>query len=340
MLTKKEAQSLRSIVIPSENDPRKPEFPPEKPCYPATPTYRIKVPGFSNVWLKDESINPTGTHKDRIAWEVVVTYRQILKNKKHSSWIKKLPGLSILSSGPAAVAIQFRLRQYRLPNLRVLLDNKTPPATVQTLKKLGCHVFLYPLKQELLTWSKILQLTNNPNGFDITSNTAFDPTVRFYDWMSYEILASRADYIFIPYGTGQLFENILNIARREGGSKLHDPRFQSTPGILAKCNFLGATTVDYNSLADKLFAYHLPFSFSNEQWTNYCCYSGFCGKDSGVYVFDEEHLKMAMAVAKHLGIDAEPSGLAGLALMLQLKSALPKNKKYLIVSTGRCKLLS
>lgn len=339
MLTKQEARILKSIVVPSENNPHKPEFPPERPHYPATPTYRINVPGFSNVWLKDESVNPTGTHKDRMAWEIIVTYKQIIKNKKHSPWIKKLPELSILSSGPAAAAIQFRLQQYGLPNLRVLLDSKTSPTTLQALKKLGCQIFLYPLNQELLTWSKILQLTNNPNGFDITSNTAFDPTVRFYDWMSYEILASHADYIFIPYGTGQLFENVLNIARREGGSKLHDPRFQSTPSILARCNFLGATTVDYNSLADKLFAYHLPFSFSNEQWINYCCYSGFCGKNSGVYVFDEEHLKLAMTLAKRLNINAEPSGLAGLALLLQLKHELPKNKKYLIVNTGRCKLL-
>src|SRR3989338_3998208 len=158
MLTKREAKILKSIIVPSENDPRKPEFPPEKPRYPATPTYRIKVPGFSNVWLKDESGNPTGTHKDRMAWEVIVTYRQILKNKKHSDWIKKLPELSILSSGPAAAAIQYRLRSYGLPRLRVLLDVKTPQNTIMALKRLGCRIFLHSLEHELLAWREILEL--------------------------------------------------------------------------------------------------------------------------------------------------------------------------------------
>ena len=67
-LTKTESEILKSIVVASENNPKKPEFPPNNPKFPATPTYKIKVPRFTNVWLKDESINPTGTHKDRMAW--------------------------------------------------------------------------------------------------------------------------------------------------------------------------------------------------------------------------------------------------------------------------------
>ena len=82
VLSKTEQKILSSIVIPSENNPRKPEFPPENPKFPATPTYKIKVPGFSDIWLKDESINSTGTHKDRMAWEIVVTYKSFLLTKK------------------------------------------------------------------------------------------------------------------------------------------------------------------------------------------------------------------------------------------------------------------
>ena len=82
MLNKKEEKILSSIHIASENDPTKPEFPADNPKFPATPTYRIKVHGFSNVWWKDESHNPTGTHKDRMAWEIVVTYHDFLMTKK------------------------------------------------------------------------------------------------------------------------------------------------------------------------------------------------------------------------------------------------------------------
>jgi len=81
-LTQKEKKIFHSIIIPSENDPNKPEFPPDNPKFPATPTFKIKFPNFSNVWLKDESVNPTGTHKDRMAWEIIVTYHYFLLAKK------------------------------------------------------------------------------------------------------------------------------------------------------------------------------------------------------------------------------------------------------------------
>ena len=141
VLTSKEEKILKSIVVASENDPNNPEFPAEDPKFPATPTYKIDVPGFSNVWLKDESVNPTGTHKDRMAWEMVVTYRDFLLAKKRGLRKGVLPKMSIISSGSAAVAIQTQLRKYGLPNLKVLLDHKTPDKIIKSLKIIGCEIY-------------------------------------------------------------------------------------------------------------------------------------------------------------------------------------------------------
>lgn len=337
MLTKEEARIFKSIVIPSENDPSRPEFPPEHPRFPATPTYRIQVPGFSNVWLKDESVNPTGTHKDRMAWEMVVTYKQFLAHKQKVGWIKKIPELSILSSGSAAFAIQFRLQEYNLPGLRVLMDVSVDRRIVNHLRQLGCKIFRVHLSNQMFTWRDILRLTKNEEGFDITSNTAFDPTLRFYDWMSYEIIASQADAVFIPFGTGQLYENVLNIAKRETPARAHDPRFKSAAVLVSQCNFFGATTTNPRTLADKLYAPFLPFAGYSDQWIRYYRYGGFCGKESRVLHFDEKYLRAAMTIAKNQKIMAEPSGVAGLALLLQLKSKLPRHKKYLVVNTGHTK---
>ncbi|MEK7122345.1 MAG: pyridoxal-phosphate dependent enzyme, partial [Patescibacteria group bacterium] len=171
-LTQKEARILRSIIVASENDPGKPEFPPGHPAFPATPTYKIDVPSFSSVWLKDESINETGTHKDRMAWEMIVTYRDFLISKRKGV-IKKLPVLSILSSGSAALAIQTALRTYGLPNLRVLMNSKTDTRIVVALRAIGCHVYLENLGTKLFDWNDILRLTENLEGFDITSNEAY-----------------------------------------------------------------------------------------------------------------------------------------------------------------------
>ena len=124
-LTKKETAILKSIIVASENDPKKPEFPADNPKFPATPTYRITVPGFSNVWFKDESFNPTGTHKDRMAWEIIVTYRDSLLAKKRGQIKGKLPAMSIISSGSVALLIS-------MPSL-----NSSSMARQQNMHSLG-----------------------------------------------------------------------------------------------------------------------------------------------------------------------------------------------------------
>ena len=336
-LSKEEEKILKSIKVASENNPNKPEFPADNPKFPATPTYKIKVPGFANVWLKDESYNPTGTHKDRMAWEIVVTYRDFLLAKKEGQIKGPLPSMSIISYGSAAIAIQTQLKKYNLPNLKVLVDANLNPEILDVMKKMGCEVYETDLGKKPFHWKEILTLTHNPNGFDITSSEALDPTTRFYDWLSYEIINSSPNYCFIPFGTGNLFENILNINKKEVATINHDPRFRGNVKVLKKCNFFGVTTNNPKSKADKLYSPHLPFVHFDEQWIRLYRYAGFCGSGSGVHLVKEQNLNQAMKIAESQGIKCEPSGIAGLALLLQMRSKIPKDKKILIVSTGKTK---
>lgn len=336
-LSPKEKGILKSIKVPSENDPNRPEFPPNSPKFPATPTYKIELKGFSNVWLKDESANPTGTHKDRMAWEMVVTYRDFLLAKQRGQIKGKLPQLSIISSGSAAIAIQAQLKNYNLPDLKVLVDYSIEPFILNHLKKLGCEIYETDLSRKSLHWREILALTHNSNGFDITSNEALNPRTRFYDWMSYEIINNSPDYCFIPFGTGNLYENVLNINKREVSSKLHDPRFRGNTEILRRCNFIGATTNNPRSMADKLYSPHLPFIHYDEQWIQFYKHAGYCGSESDVYLVKENFLDKAMKIAESQGINCEPSGIAGLAMMLQMKGRIKRSRKMLIVNTGKTK---
>src|SRR3989338_5793132 len=259
-LTPAEQAILKRIVVASENNPDKPELPADDPKFPATPTYQIQVPGVSNVWLKDESHNPTGTHKDRMAWEIVVTYRDILLAKERGQLDGPLPQMSIISSGSAAFAIQTQLRRYQLPNLKVIVDYQMNPEVVASLEAIGCEIFEADLPKKPFSWQEILKLTNNPDGFDIISSEALDPTTRFYDWLSYEIINSSPEYCFIPFGTGNLYENILNITKREISTGIHDPRFKGDIEILRKCNFIGSTTNNPRSMADKLYLHRIQRS--------------------------------------------------------------------------------
>src|SRR3989338_1462234 len=337
VLSKQEEKILKSIIVASENNPNKPEFPSDNPKFPATPTYKISVLGFANVWLKDESHNPTGTHKDRMAWEIIVTYRQFLLAKKRGQITGSLPQMSIISSGSAAIAIQTQLKKYNLPNLKVLTDYKIDKAVFTYLKKIGCEVYETELGKKPFSSKEILHLTHNLSGFDITSSEALDPTTRFYDWLSYEILNNSPDYCFIPFGTGNLYENILNINKKEITTNNHDPRFSGNVENLKECNFLGITTNNPKSIADKLYSPHLPFVRYDEQWIKMYRYAGYCGKKSNVYLLKEKFLQSAMKIAENQKISCEPSGIVGLALMLQMRNTLPKDKKMLIINTGKSK---
>lgn len=337
-LTSKEAKILASIRVASENDPRRPEFPADDPKFPATPTKKIDVPGFANVWLKDESVNPTGTHKDRMAWEIIVTYRDFLLAKKRGQIKGPLPAMSIISSGSAAFAIQTQLKKYDLPNLKVLVDAHINPATVATLAAIGCEIYKTDLARTPLKFREILALTDNADGFDITSNEALDPTMRFYDWMSYEIINTSPEYCFIPFGTGNLYENILNINKKEVSTDQHDPRFRGNVAVLRTCNFIGATTNDPLSKADKLYSPHLPFVHFDEQWIKFYRHAGFCGDRSGVHLLKENYLDEALRIAAEQDIRCEPSGISGLAVLLQMRRSIPKNAKILVVNTGKTKL--
>jgi len=335
-LTKKEEKIFSSIIVASENDPDKLEFPPDNPHWPSTPTLKITVIGFSQVYLKNESVNPTGTHKDRMAWEMAVTYKQLLQAKKDGR-IKEIPQMSIISSGSAANAIQHMLQKYKLPNLKVLVDYKMNSSIKRGLEKIGCEVYETDLSKRILIKEDILKLTNNVNGIDITSDDSLGPFDVFYDWMSYEILNDNPEYVFIPYGTGHLYENIINVAVKESKNSLHDKRFKTDARRIKRCNFLGATTNNPNSKADKLYSPHLPFIHFDTKWIKIAIDKGYIGSQSNVYTVQERYFNQAIELAKKNKITCEYSGIAGLALMLQMKSILPKSKKMLIINTGKTK---
>ncbi len=337
VLTPEEEEILRSIVVASENDPVRPEFPPDNPKFPATPTYKIKVPGFSNVWLKDESVNPTGTHKDRMAWEVVILYRNFLTAKKRGQLKGPLPIFSIISSGSAALAIGRMLKSYGLPRIKALVDEKISQALYTAIRTSNCEVFKTDLGRKALSSEEILTLTKNKDGFDLTSNTGIGLEIGNYDWMGYEVLNNSPDYCFIPFGTGILFEKVLELNKLEVGYARHDPRFHGNVEVLRNCNFMGATTKNPKSKADKLYAHYFPFPKITPDWIRFYKKSGFCGAMTEVYEVEEKYIDEAYAVAQSQGINCEPSGIAGLALMLQMKDRLPSNKKMLIVNTGKTK---
>lgn len=323
-------EQIEGLYIPSLNDPQNPEFPPRpfyEPKFPASSTFQIEVPGFTNVWLKDESTNPTGTHKSRMAWEVLI------KAKRYN--IKEV---SIISSGSAAAAIQHFFNLYKVnTKLKVLMDFNISKEIKDALRKMGCEIYETNLSKQSLTGKDIKELTNNKEGIDITYREILDRyNDNYYDWLSYEVMNENPSYCFVPFGTGDLFVNILIIAEREFNNRIykHDPRFTGDIQKISHCNFMGATTHDSNSRMDKLFSYYLPSLDDYQFYINSLIQNERIGNLSGILEVDETFVEEALEIARKHSIRSEPSGIAGLALLLQMRDELPKDEKMLIINTG------
>jgi len=334
----------QSIQVPSNNNPLKPEFPPKPffiPSFPASKTYKINIPGYTNVWLKDESNNPTGTHKDRFAWEVIIKYKALLESSR-SRHFDRLPQISIISSGGAATAVQKLFNLFNIPmSLKVLLDEQTDQSIKDSLQKIGCTIYETNLSEALLKPEEIKRITENWDGIDITYRETLDPNLdNYYDWLSYEIMNEDPEYCFIPFGTGDLFINVLNIVKKEYfNSFLHnpDPRYSGSIEKLKKCHFLGATTKNKESKLDKLYSSFLP-TFDEylkfiKELISYSC----VGDRTSIKQIQESFVMEAIDLANEQKITFEPSGIAGIALLLQLKGYIPTDSKIVVVNTGKTK---
>ena len=337
--TQEELEKIQNAIIEvSQNDPDLPEFPPLSPKFPATPTYPLQIDENRTIYIKDESYNPTGSHKDRMAWELVLYYKNTLipeaLTTQPKNGLYKLKAMSMLSAGTAALAVQHFLRFYGLPNLHVLMDKKNT-APRDWLERLGCQITLCDLDQEELKQEDIKRLTNNSDGIDVTWRDETDPDrMRYYDWLSFEIINEKPKHVFVPVGTGDLFHNILKICEYS----LHHPdrrrNLDVTEEDIRSLNIYGVTTSQKNSIMTKLYAAFRPHFKTIRDDLENMKQNNICGSRSNLYEIDDHLIGEAQQLVKGK-ITTEPSGIAGLAYFLQIKDEIPREEKVLIVNTGR-----
>lgn len=309
------------------------------PSFPITPTRKIIVPWFSDLWVKDESYNPTGTHKDRMAWQIVKIYEQILRNKQEWCYTKSLPHFSLITAWSAGYAIQSQFKQFNLPHLKTIIDYHTPKSIEQSLRDIGCETYRVHLGKKRLTTADILKKTKNPEGFDITSNRAFDPQSTFYDRLSYEVFNHNPDYIFVPYGSGHLYENMIHIARQIRENIQTDPVYTGNPDIAKNCHIFWSTSYYSQTRAQKLYSYFRPFVQWSNDYIKLLKARWLCGWQSRIGSFQERYLEEAYTVLKSNDIKAEYSAAWWLALVLQMRDHgnINTSKKIIVVSTGKSK---
>ena len=90
------------------------------------------------------------------------------------------------------------------------MDKNTSSDLVKFLEKQECKVYLDDLDKKEYSSDEILDKTENKNGLDLTYSPEFNASRDvYYDWLSYEVLNQNPNWVFIPFGTGDLYKNII-----------------------------------------------------------------------------------------------------------------------------------
>ncbi len=329
----------------NQDDPKNPEWKP-------TPVIELDLTdkGYGTVYIKDESntsSNPTGTIKDRAAWELATLFRDwarslYLRKKQINGNIGSIavPRFSMITAGNAGMAVSHAFERFRLPPMKLLVDASVTPERLKALKQLYTDIYLVDLNAKKLTPEQIKFLTNNQEGIDITSVMSLEPQAVFYDWHVHESFNQEPDEIYIPYGSGRLFENYLTWQQRtirNDANNRKDPRLKASPGKIASISILAAEPRKQNSIADKLTKRFNPFIAFEDQDIDALKTLAFTGENTKVYKISEEKIKQAYEILTSKGITAEPSACAGLALYLHRydEGKIDPGKKILVVNTGK-----
>ncbi len=326
---------MDNIYVPPDETPDSPEFPPDSPRFPATPTLEVNFDGRA-IFVKDESKNPTGTHKDRWAWEMLVKYKRWFERQTSDiHGCVTIPRYSMISSGSAAIALQSLMRTRLLPDIRVVMDlERTDSRVVSRLRALGAQVYLVNLDDHPMSEAEIRSITENEEGQDVTPRNADEPfDNRYYDWLAYEILNERPRHIFVPFGTGGLFANIIYVINAQH-TGTHDPRLQTPIQDLVGINVYGATSEDPGTQMHMLFARFRPTRSGIDQAVGDFVRRGTLGDRSGISPITDKQAQRASLQVPAFGIRTDLSGAAGLTLYSTMATRIPVKEKVVIVNTG------
>jgi hypothetical protein len=155
--------------------------------------------GFSNLWLKDESRNPTGTYKDRRS-------RHIIQNARKAGVDK----LVLITAGNAGYSLTKYAQPYGI-EVASIVDENTPEKIFDALRSVGSRVIRHTL-QKVLTSEEILALAGNKrktwdvsNGF----HAAYSPIVDELHTQGGEF-----DFLICPVGSGEAFIGICEEVKK------------------------------------------------------------------------------------------------------------------------------
>lgn len=259
------------------------------------------------LWLKDESQNPTWSHKDRLNYCVV-----------SAALAAGAPGIAVASSGNHGAAAAAYAARAGLPCV-VITSPSAQPAFRQFLSALGCHLAIVPTEARWPLLNRIVAETGYMPASNLTrfpTGNPFGP--EGYKTIAYEIFAqlggrmpgtvvAPTGYAELLFGVAKGFREIIRFGLAERMPRLCSAE-PALRGPLAQAMRRNAAAVEVDGPASRAAGIAVGVN-------------GFRGvlavRDSGgsALLFQEAALVEATDRLAREGLWQEYSGAAGLAAL-------------------------
>lgn len=305
--------------------------------------------GIGNLYLKDETTNPTHTFKDRLAFEMlspiienINSERKIIKttfgsisygNTAYSmgyfcKQLNKFYGSEIVNS------ISFTPPEIKLKTFGPDTAGKYLHATVM-LKKISevCHIEEIDLEEKVFREKDLEELARKSgycleNYIDVTEGLNRVSYEGIISEVVEQQLMSAPDYIIVPFGAGILCNEIMDYIQDHKLKSKVIPVSSGNPDTIAVMLY-GPIWVNCNDLLEngKGFTRHELIDKKGRVRKPYLVYN----------VTDNEILTVLPRL-KELNISCEPSAASGFAILHRLEEIEPDFNKnthsVLIINTG------
>jgi len=286
-----------------------------------------------NLWLKDDTCNPSGSFKDRASYLVAAFASQ------HGLKEVVLASTGNAASSMAAVGAAAGLA------VKVFLPAKAPMAKRIQVLQYGAE--LIPVDG---TYDQAfdLSLEYSQRTGSLSRNTAYNPlTIEGKKTVAYEIVddlakqgAAAPQHVFVPVGDGVIlagvyrgFENLLKLGRiekiptiwacqAEGSSAIARAMASPHSGAQAFAEPRASTT-----LADSI-SVDVPRN-GVHALAKLRAYTG-----QAVVVADDEILNAQKTLAAGCGLFAEPSSSVVFAAWLKVRESIPATETCVLLVTG------
>ncbi len=279
---------------------------------------------LTNIFIKDDSLNPTGSFKDRASYLVSAF---ATKHKISEITLASTGNAGSSMSGIAAACGQ---------KVTLFLPKSAPIAKIVQSIKYGANVITVDGNYDL---AFDISLEYSIRKKILSRNTAYNPlTIEGKKTVSLEIYRQLhndvPEHIFVPTGDGVIiagvykgFSDLLSLGIINRMPTIHSVQSEGSNAInqaFASGKFI---KIEANTLADSI-SVNVPRN--GVRALKYLKkYKGNC-----VTVTDEEILEAQSYLASSSGIFAEPAAATAFAGLLKIKKEISKEDRVIILITG------